>query len=215
MSAVPFHSEAGLTLIELLVALTVMALVTVMAAQGLHTGLRAWEGGVSHTEQTRHTELVRSYLRDLLRNIYPLYRSDARRPAIWFKGSEDEVVFLAAGPRRLATEGFKRFRLHRVRAGSDATLRLSWCALWGKTPEDPCTDQEHHEDLITGLKTVKLGYGAASDKMWRDGDRLPDLISLQLSFADGRAWPPFLVRPRIEQDTACQFDIVARRCRGR
>lgn len=213
---VPYlHAQAGLTLIELLVALTVMALVTLMAAQGLHTGLRVWETGQSYTEQSRRTELVRSYLRDLLGDIYPLYRDEARRPGIWFRGGADEAVFLAAGPRRLATEGFKRFRLHRVRTGSGDTLRLSWCALWGAAPEDPCTDEERHEDLITGLKTFKLSYGTASDGRWPEKERLPDLISLEISFADGRVWPPFFVRPLIEQDTTCEFDVVARTCRGR
>ncbi|MFW6027303.1 MAG: PulJ/GspJ family protein, partial [bacterium] len=53
------NPQSGLSLTELLVALTVMAFVTGLATQGLWTGVRVWERGRDHATEGARAELVR------------------------------------------------------------------------------------------------------------------------------------------------------------
>lgn len=215
MAARRMHSQSGLSLAELLVALTVMAFVTGLATQGLWTGVRVWERGRSGATEQARLDLVRDYLRELIEQAYPLYRKSGRDGAVWFEGSADELVFLAPGPRRLPDEGMKRFRLHTAREAGARVLRLSWCARWGETPADPCRDDEHHVDLIGDFGALRFTYGAEEAGSWVNRKDLPGYLTIEMQGGESVDWRPLSIALRIDRDVTCRFDSVSRDCRGR
>ena len=176
--------------------------------------MRVWERGRVHATEAGLIELVRSYLRGLIEQTYPLWTEAGRGGAVWFEGSETELVFLAPGPRRLPEEGMKRFRLHAAREGSGHLLRLSWCAEWGETTADPCRDEEHHVDLLENIGTLRLAYGAGEASSWTGRKALPGHLIIEAEGSDG-AWLPLTIALRIDRDVTCRFDPVIRDCRGR
>lgn len=215
MRRMRLHAQRGLSLAELLVALTVMAFVTGLATQGLWTGVRVWERGRTGHAEAARLMLVRDYLRDLIGQAYPLYVTKGTGGAVWFEGSAAELIFLAPGPRRLPEEGMKRFRLHGAREGGKSVLRLSWCAEWGEAPAAPCRDDEHHVDLLEDVETLHFAYGRGAAGSWVAQKTLPERLTIEARLSGGAIWRPLTIAPTIDSDVTCQFDPVIRECRGR
>ena len=77
-------------------------------------------------------------------------------------------------------------------------------------------------DDVKSLEFAYFGRGRADAaarwrESWIDEIALPQLVRIRVTFAEGeaRAWPEFTIAPRIEDDEACTYDVLTKRCQGR
>lgn len=122
-------SRRGLTLLELLVALSVLALAAVVAGGGLAVLGRGLErerreAAAASALATAH-ELVR---RELGRAL-PLDWGPPRRPLVAFVGSAERVRFVTAPPAWRAGSGLQLWELALEDAGPARVLRVRHAAL--------------------------------------------------------------------------------------
>lgn len=73
VSAGPRCFERGFTLVEMLIALSILAIIMVLVFSGLRLGSRAWEGVETVTERTAELRLARNFLERVLRQARPTY----------------------------------------------------------------------------------------------------------------------------------------------
>lgn len=101
------NPRGGFTLLELLVAMTLLGLIGAMAAGGFRFGLAAWERGgetgMAATEASQALKAVRR-LFDGARSI-PLRAQVDQEPAILFTGTPNRVTFAAPLPAAVAPPG--------------------------------------------------------------------------------------------------------------
>lgn len=94
------RAEAGFTLIELVLALTILAMMVTILFGGFRVGLRAWQGGEARAEALQHTRSMTRFVEGALGGIYP-YRARLEKDGpvqIAFKGERDRVSFVTVSP---------------------------------------------------------------------------------------------------------------------
>ena len=192
--------EAGFTLLEVLVALTVLGFLMLGLTQGVRFGLLAWDRQSRLIATRGELDAIDRVLRRLIEHMDPGTQRDPPRIIGTARGLEFATdLGPAAGPlgareadAALLVEGGRlllrwRPRLHGLRSG----------------PPPPPTETE----LLRGVEALELAYwGPAGDgpAAWRPEWRergLPQLVRLRLRFGDGaaRQWPDIVVAPRREQ----------------
>ena len=198
------HRQGGFTLLELLVALTVLGFLVVALIQGMRTGLEFW--GVQNRQIARTAELdtTARVLRALLSGI-PILSSAADNPggasaARQFAGKADELSFVGDLPNGLGGSLLADIKL----AVRGQRLVLAWSPhrheLAGTTPA--VTETE----LMSGVDRLLLAYwGPASPgaaERWLaewNGPPLPKLIRVRLLLVkgDNRHWPDLVAAPQL------------------
>lgn len=213
--------ESGFTLLELLVALTLMALLSVVLLGGLRFGARVWEESERHNEGGNELRLAQMRLRGNIAQAWPYFDvTDPSNPHIRFRGHPNSLAFLAPVPQELAPGGYADVTITAVstKRKTDLVMRIRpELALVGASIRE--------EKLVSGFSELRLSYfGADAPNLapvwhdeWHDRRYLPDLVRIEGNFSpeDGRIWPEFIVAPKIGADVSCVFDPLTHFCQGR
>jgi general secretion pathway protein J len=200
----PAHSS-GFTLIEMLVALTLFALLSVMLLGGLRFGTRATSAGTAQQEWSAEIATSANFLRNQLADAQPIdIGGDPAQPAIAFDGSADSVEFVGLPPAHLALGGLHKFTVTVEK--NDAGVR-QLVVIWRLIRSDGTSttlSAPHRSVLLDHVAAVEFSYfgGSTSDATpdwhdtWNDMPQLPLLIRLRIAFADGRRAPDMIVALR-------------------
>ncbi|GGF51443.1 general secretion pathway protein GspJ [Aliidongia dinghuensis] len=212
---------AGFTLLELMVALAILGLVSLMLFGGLRFGLNAWTRESAHANAVSDIGVAQGFLRRAIGEAYPLFQVDGEDKRVNpFVGSRRALEFLAPTPASLGSGGRQRYSIGTETAGARTDL-----VIWSQ-PElaaDPA--KRWKTILVPGIRTLSIDYfGRQGDEeeahwhdAWQDASHLPELVRLQVAFAadDFRTWPEFVVAPRIAVDANCVYDPLTHGCKGR
>ena len=205
------NAQAGFTLIEMLVTVTLLALLAVLLFGGLRFGVRAWEGAEAHGTGTEEIRAVQDLLRREIEQAYPGYDArDPQHPVVDFAGAGDAMTFLAPAPQVAATAGRSRITLAAAPDGQDTQLVIAaHPELGGAAWSAP---------LLRHLAAARFAYFA--NGRWREdwhAAALPALVRLRVAFRPGdvRVWPELIVAPRIAADAGCRYDPATKRCQDR
>jgi general secretion pathway protein J len=90
----------GFTLMEVLLALSGLAMVVVLLVGSLRVGLRAWEASQRQTALQQETRAIVELVSEALEGAYP-YRGrlgEAPERVVLFQGAAEEVRFVTAAP---------------------------------------------------------------------------------------------------------------------
>jgi general secretion pathway protein J len=215
--------EAGFTLVEVLVAVTLLSLLSMALFFSVRFGVTAWQRGTDRSDQIHASMAVQELLRRLIGEAYPLLLSGgAGNGWIDFAGTATSLDFLAPVPVALASGGRARFTLTIDRHGDLSDLVLT------SRPELADGNAKAALQRKTVLATIEAAdlsyFGAARSErtaLWRDhwsGEMtLPALVRVRVRFArsDPRLWPDLVIAPRITADVGCVYDPLTKLCRGR
>lgn len=210
--------EAGFTLLELLIAMTLLGLLTVALFAGLKFGTRVWAASETATAGANKVNAIQMLLSREIARAYPLFvTKDVTDAHVEFDGTERTITFLGPDPR-----------------GSGAMLRISALASGGENtatlkivarPELSNVRNDATMAELHGLRFLEFAYFGAEDAktapawhaVWQNEKRLPTLIRIRAAFARGThtIWPALVIAPRISADSGCTIDLLTKDCRGR
>jgi len=218
--------DAGFTLIELVVALALLALISGMLFGSLSMGARAWDGGEAKAADVSSMRQAQAFLREQIEAELPLRVKKGAELPLMFAGESNEIRYAAALPPRVQDGGAYFFRLAVAKNGEKSQLILE------RTIPDPAATQNpeftdaEHSVLADGIAELKVSYygrdANAADvdapswrDRWDDKQRLPLLMRIEVTPVKGARWPPLVVEPRRAPESACaSYDPVHNRCVG-
>ncbi|MGF1631832.1 MAG: prepilin-type N-terminal cleavage/methylation domain-containing protein [Kiloniellaceae bacterium] len=195
--------EAGFTLLELMVSITVLGLLSVMMVGGLNFGARVWERTESAAQDQGRVAAVQALLRRQVAQMQPQQvRGADRRPRIAFEGTAGRLVFVAPLPQYLGQGGYHLIAVESEAAGATRNLVLRWQPFDRERPGLALSDRAHKEILATGLSSLAFKYFGHDRRgtptgwlaTWADTDRLPQLVDIAVSFEESskEIWPSFV-----------------------
>ena len=115
---------AGFTLLELLVALTVLGVLTALLSSGLSFGARVWERERDQLEQQSELQTMHEVIRRLLTQAWPLGGSLAGSgQGGALVGSDSGVQFFGPPPAQSLVGGIYQYSMD-IQTGPQGTSRL-------------------------------------------------------------------------------------------
>jgi general secretion pathway protein J len=214
-------SEAGFTLVEVLVALALFSLLTTLLFSNLRLGLQAWQSGSAHSELLARSSASQDLLRRLIGHAYPMLVAGGGNPTIDFEGARETVSFLGDAPSVAGGAGRFRFKLFQERKQDQTDFFLSSIPELAN-PQDSSLISKSL--LLADIDHVEFSYSndkAKGETAWRETwskrSELPKLVRVRVVFRSGdtRPWPDLVIAPRIGADVSCIYDPITGRCRGR
>ena len=214
--------EQGFTLIELSVALVLLALMASVLYGSLSLAGTSWDRGEAKAQHTGEMRLTEDFMRRTLISQHPLRMHKAPDQPLYFVGTNDSLAYAAALPGR-AGAGMYYFKIAVTPNGDRSRLTLARVIpdYAATSPPDFGTD---FSVLADGIAEVRFGYfgrdAGAADTVtptwrdrWDDPQRLPDLIRFDVKPASGTPWPTLVVEPRLAPQVGCpNWNPAARRC---
>jgi general secretion pathway protein J len=194
----------GFTLVELLVALTLLGLLMVVLFGGLRFGTRAMTAATQTVDRTAELATASDFLREALGNAQPLpAESIAVPPPLRFTGEEHALEFVTLAPDNLGAGGFRL-----VDIGLDTASAVPRLVLrWGDAPrgDDGSLPEIAPSVLLDRVEQVEFAYfGAvrqgeapAWHSRWQALPALPRLIRMHVVLVGGRPVPDLIVAPRL------------------
>ena len=192
----------GFTLLEVLIAVTLLALLLTVAYGSLRTAVhvgRSSEALIARTEQTRTAQ---AFLRRQFSQAMPLAYERLEDGAVErrFEGSDDNVRFVAPMPGYLSRGGPHVQNLAIVDDGRGQRLEFTHAQLNGYDPDEPLSEGRDPVVLLDGFVNGRFEYRALDEngelgdweEEWDDdAQRLPLMVRLHVEFEDGnrRTWP--------------------------
>jgi general secretion pathway protein J len=206
-SAPPSPHAAGFTLLELLVAITLLGLLMVVLLGGLRLGARAWEVTETRLDDSARMQVVQDFVRQRLAQALPWWAIDeSGRQWLLFHGEPDRLEFVAQLPEHLGG-GFHEFALLLDASGATRDLVVRWRRI-AAPDEAAAGDVPFQKVLLPDVEDLDFAYfgtpGADQPAgwldRWSDLDGLPTLLRMTVRFApeDPRSWPELIVRPMID-----------------
>lgn len=114
--------KAGFTLLELLISMTILALIFIAALGAIQVGSKSWESGEQRAEANQRIRTLVDGLARELTMIYPLRVKEQDKDVIAFHGRSDSLAF-ATFPRSYGAEPFNHMiRIVEYAVAPDAGL---------------------------------------------------------------------------------------------
>jgi general secretion pathway protein J len=198
----------GFTLLELLVAMTLLALLAGLLFGGLSFGVRVWEKGDAELEKLAELQIAQGLIRRVISRalLSDLPRGENEDAAI-FEGTADGLLFVGPAPAQSLPGGFYRLSLRGDDVEGKRRLVMTWRL---PVPDDKGPRADEDENLVVlvdGVADVTFAYFGAGDEDgepgWRDRWEgvlgLPRLVRIDVTFRDGdaRVWPKLIAAPMV------------------
>ena len=216
----------GFTLVELTVALVLMAVMAAVLFGSLSLAGRSWDAGESKVAEVDEMRQTQSYLREQVASLYPQRLRKAVEVPLLFAGESDELRYAATLPQRVAEGGVYYFRLAVNRVGEKSQLVQERVIPDLAATSEPEFGGAERSVLADGVAELKIGYFGrdpdTSDAVapswrdrWDDRQRLPLMLRVDVKPVKGDPWPTLIVEPRRAPEAGCPaWDATRGRCRS-
>lgn len=210
MMSKPCNKQSGFTLMEMLVATTMLGMLLAMLYSGLRLGIKSAEAGEERIRQVSRIRVTQEFLRSQFSRILPVSWKQDGNIGVVFEGESDRIQFVAPMPGYVG-EGGPHLQLIVLVSGEDGMElifdhRIAHPELEGDVEADP--DREPIL-LLDGIEDAQFSYLTLGDRddeagdwtsSWDEPNQYPLLVRLEIQFKDGAGviWPELTVAPLID-----------------
>lgn len=198
-----FETQRGFTLVELLIAMTLLAFILTLLFAGLRLGSRSWDAAELRTDESERLRVAHGVIRNELAQASLMKWKNVVDAGIAFSGEADVVKFVAPLPVRIGEGGLYLLSIGLEKDVAGARLVMKRHAPAAEDKDFSALDAGETTVLAEQVGKFSISYfGAESElaeaqwvEQWANPKRLPLLIKVRLSEKDGRDWPELVVAP--------------------
>jgi len=214
--------QKGFTLIEIVIAMALLAAMLGMAWSGVSFALRSWDAGANTGHRTADMRLSQNFLRRELSEMFPMRFKDPMNLRLALEGTGSRLRFVSTRPAGLSTAGLSLVSLEVESEGRKRNLVMRRAAPDDEAKDFAPLDRAEATVLYPDVDAVVFNYfGTESDieqPKWYDEwkfAKLPSMIRMRVVAADGTPQPETLVRVMLGEEAGCLENSFQRSCRPR
>jgi general secretion pathway protein J len=214
--------EAGFTLVELLIAVTLLTLLMTLVFGGTRLAARAWSKADQRAVSDADLWAVETLLRRTITSAYPGFASaDPSDRTVAFDGGSEALALVAPLPAAIAEGVEAQQRFFVLAEGQSQALFIGWRLDLPDAAEN--AQPEQRVRLLDRVRKIRFDYYGAPDQSqgpqwlqhWSGYARLPELVRVHIERENSALpeWPDLLVETKTTMNSACIYDAVAANCR--
>ena len=224
------QKSSGFTLIETMLAITLLALMMGMIYAALNIGMRAWDAGDARVAAVANLRTVEHFLRREFTQIFPGRWRAVPQAYLTFEGDATSLRYvtsrnLDAARQNGGVGGGEGLQWAELALQSGGVLQLKRQAFDSQAQNfdglfDAIEGSPAPVRLLENVTVFEISYfGAETDlneptwrSEWRDLVRLPVLIKLHVETSRSRDIPDIIVAPRVGEEAGCLINGFTRNC---
>ncbi|MCU7919545.1 MAG: prepilin-type N-terminal cleavage/methylation domain-containing protein [Candidatus Thiodiazotropha sp. (ex Epidulcina cf. delphinae)] len=196
VKGLPHNRAGGFTLLEVMVAMLLLAVIVTASASMLFLNIKGWEGLTESSDRVLEEHLILARVTTLVQQLTPLVWRDRQRRVLAFAGRANQLHFIAPAPQQHTAGGLFEYLLTEER---DAEHGMSLVLYYAPAhPDDETLSlprRGHRRVMMSGLDGAGFSfYGRKrerAEREWTDSweaesDRYPDLIRLTRFYGGDR-----------------------------
>ena len=200
------NKSAGFTLIEVLIAMTMLSLMVVLLFSSLTIGAKSWEQGENKIADVNEIAVVQQFFNHHLAHATPQWNDfDPEKDRVFsFQGKKQSLQFVAAFPASAERAGLQLFNLELKKKDKQHFIDVTL------TPFFPLSEGEEwfqdDVELVRGVERFELSYFGLNDETgefvwqseWLNKEQQPRLVKILLELDDGRYLPEMVVALNVD-----------------
>ncbi|MGD0961808.1 MAG: prepilin-type N-terminal cleavage/methylation domain-containing protein [Methylomonas sp.] len=201
----------GFTLIEMLIALTLLSIMVILLFSSLKIAADSWNSGAEKVMEANKKAVVYQFLRQHLTSIRPLMTQlsqqsiqNGESPQPIFLGQPQSIRFAGVLPQ---SSGRKGLQIFEIAASPDDPSKVMVTLYPYQSSQYPTVDKEV---LLDHVQVIAFAYygrtnannGAGWTTNWVNNERPPDLIKVTILLDDYSYWPDMLFPVKINASVA-------------
>lgn len=212
----------GFTLLEVVVALALLAGMLLLLFAGLRMGVRSWDAGVERGDKSDQMLLAYSFMRKELTAAFPWRLKDPLSVKLAFKGERQSLRFVSMRPAEIGGGGlaFVSFDYDGPRAQEKAgrlVMRRTIAAADAKDLD--ALGEAEKFTLMEGVTEAQFEFfGAENDTStptwsdhWDFPQRLPSHVRLMMKIGEEKL-PEIVVALKLGEEAGCYESSFQRTC---
>jgi general secretion pathway protein J len=219
------RAQSGFTLIELVVAMVLLAAMMLLLYGGLNFSLRSWDAGDTNGRRTADRRLGANFLRRELSELFPMRWKEPMTLKFAFEGEKHKLKFVSSRPAGITQGGLSLVGLEveQEQGGRKHNLVMRRAMPDDEAKSFDPLDKAERNVLIADVDSVTFEYfGSENDfnpPQWTDAwtvpYRIPEIVRLRIKDADGTALPEMVVKIQLGEEAGCLENVFQRVCRPR
>lgn len=219
------RASGGFTLIELVLAMALLATMMLLLYSGLSFALRSWDAGDANGRRTADRRIGENFLRRELTETFPMRWKDPSTVKVAFAGETQSLRFASSRPAGISSGGLS---LVGIKVEEDVVKRSRNLVMRRAMPDDEAKDFKPLDSaepsiLIGGVDSVAFAYFGSvndfSEPQWTDTwpypGRVPQMVRVRVKTEDGSPIPDMVVKVMLGEEAGCLENSFQRNCRPR
>lgn len=207
------RSANGFTLMEVLIAMTLLSVMVLLLFSTLRTSAESWDKGENKIADVNEVAVVYNFFQQHLASAKPIWDdfSEVGKKTFGFQGRSQALQFIGEFPASAERGGLQLFTLE-FKADPDAIEQTPSLIEVTVTPFFPSRDNEtlakEEVTLIKHVAHFELSYFGADQEgdlswqsEWLDKDTQPQLIKISLAKENGLYWPDMVIALKISANS--------------
>ncbi|MGE5097625.1 MAG: prepilin-type N-terminal cleavage/methylation domain-containing protein [Betaproteobacteria bacterium] len=221
----PANRQVGFTLIELVVAMTILGTMLLLLYSGLSFALRSWDAGDVNGQRTMDRRIGENFLRREISEMFPMRWKDPVVVKLAFEGDGQHLRFVSSRPAGITVGGLSLVSLD---VQEDTKSRSRNLVMRRAMPDDEARDFAPLEKaeavvLVPEVESVAFSYfGSENDfaeprwvDNWTFSSRIPQMVRVRVKTAEGSLLPDMVMKTMLGEEAGCLENSFQRLCRPR
>ena len=203
------QASKGFTLIEVLIAMTLLSIMMVLLFTSLKICADSWEKGESKITDVNEIAVVYNFFQRDLSVAKPLWNDfpAEEEKTFSFQGGTQSLQFVSAFPASAGRSGLQLFSLNLLEEDNERIINVTI------VPFVPMTEgAKWHKEEVTLIKHVSdftLAYFGSADGVsegtwteeWLNKEVLPRLVKINIKLENGSYWPEMIIDLKVTGTT--------------
>lgn len=198
MSVSIYKKQAGFSLMEIIVAMTLLSLIMAMVYGGIHTSRKMAQKGLKRIDATNEVRVVQELLRRQISRILPMAFKEVEGQFVLFEGDANHIMYVSPMPGYLGKGGPHVQLIEIVNAKGGKILQFSHWLLNDSLEQDDFEDSEQEPVVLleniadaefSFMKLDEEGEPSDWENDWEDVENTPLMVKLDIDMGERALMP--------------------------